>query len=181
MAIRLSGDRRRAEKNTNPHLAQMGTTVVMAIIWENRLVIANVGDSRAYLWKDHSLVQELINIGTISSADAHQHQHRNQLTRAVGISVSVNAEIRELELDRDSLVFLCTGGLTEYLDDQEIASELDPEVISCTRLIIHADQSLLDCRVNRGRQSSHTQQTFCQRHVLVSSIQTDKVDLRSLF
>ncbi len=93
------------------HLAQMGTTVVMAIIWENRLVTANVGDSRAYLWKDHSLVQELINTGTISSADAHQHQHRNQLTRAVGISVSVNAEIREFELDRDSLVLLCTGGL----------------------------------------------------------------------
>lgn len=135
------------EKVANPHFSQMGTTVVLALIWRDLLVVANVGDSRAYVWessrlqlksKDHSLVQELIDSGAITADDARQHQYRNQLTRAIGVEREVSAEIYSQELERDTMLLLCSDGLTEYIDEQELAIELDskrPLLEHCYRMI----------------------------------------------
>ena len=151
-SIALANDAVRARKHTDPHLAQMGTTVVIAVIWQDQFTIANVGDSRAYLWqhehltqcsKDHSLVQELVDAGSISAGEARQHSHRNQLTRALGVEAQVAAEIRQFPLNDSGLLLLCSDGLSEYLDGDDISRELGtqlPLLQLCHRMVESANQ-----------------------------------------
>ncbi|TQV66151.1 Stp1/IreP family PP2C-type Ser/Thr phosphatase [Exilibacterium tricleocarpae] len=151
-SISLANEAILSKKNTAPHLAHMGTTAVLAVIWQDQVFIANVGDSRAYLWrnrqltrcsKDHSLVQELIDSGAISAAEARQHQHRNQLTRALGVQRAVAADIHQQTLGSSCLLLLCSDGLTEYLDDDTFARELSaglPAREHCYRLVEYANQ-----------------------------------------
>ncbi|MDP5208177.1 Stp1/IreP family PP2C-type Ser/Thr phosphatase [Microbulbifer sp. 2205BS26-8] len=116
-------------KNRNPQLANMGTTLVVAVMWHNLLIVAHIGDSRAYLWnnyglqrltRDHSVVQEMLDSGQISPGQAKQSGVRNHITRALGVSASVEAEINSWRLTENALLLLCSDGLTEYLDDHAI-------------------------------------------------------------
>ncbi len=144
-------------KLSQPRLAQMGTTAVLALIYQGRMVVAHVGDSRAYLWqgpgwqgplqrltRDHSVVQELIDSGAISAAEAENSQQRNMLTRAIGIDPTLEISIEERELDRDCLLLLCSDGLTGHISDEAIAAELShhlPVLESCYRLVDAANQA----------------------------------------
>lgn len=113
---------------SDPNLTGMGTTVVLAIVKENTAVIVHVGDSRIYLLndeinqltRDHSVVQSLIESGKITPEVAKVHPRKNIITRALGAEETVSVDTAVLELkDGDSLL-LCTDGLTNYLDDNEI-------------------------------------------------------------
>ena len=151
-SISLANEAILSRKNTDPYLAQMGTTVVLAVIWRDQVIIANVGDSRAYLWqgnrltrcsKDHSLVQELIDSGAITDAQARHHEQRNQLTRALGVERSVSADIHQYPLGSSCLLLLCSDGLTEYLDDDDLSRELAnnlPALQHCYRMVENANQ-----------------------------------------
>ena len=133
---------------SNPALHGMGTTLTMAYSVATDLFIVHAGDSRAYLFRDgeleqltsdHTLVQTLIDGGTISPEDARRHKRRNVVTNVIGgPSEGVFAEIHKLALlDGDTLLF-CTDGLTEPVGDDAIAEVLahhpDPED-ACTRLM----------------------------------------------
>ncbi|QFT53198.1 Stp1/IreP family PP2C-type Ser/Thr phosphatase [Microbulbifer sp. THAF38] len=116
-------------KSTNPHFAKMGTTIVVAVMWHDFLIVAHIGDSRAYLWnnfglqrltRDHSVVQEMIDSGQITEEQAQHSSVRNHITRALGVSNTVEAEINSWKLTENALLLLCTDGLTEYLDDHAI-------------------------------------------------------------
>lgn len=116
-------------KQERPQFSQMGTTLVVAAIWNDFLVVAHIGDSRAYLWndyglqrltRDHSVVQEMIDSGQLTAEQAQTSQVRNHITRALGISEPVEATINSWTLKESALLLLCSDGLTEYLDDHTI-------------------------------------------------------------
>lgn len=120
-------------KNTHPHLSQMGTTLVLAVIWHDFLIVAHLGDSRAYLWnhyglqrltRDHSVVQEMIDSGQLTPEQAQESNIRNHITRALGVSDHVEPIINSWKLTENALLLLCSDGLTEYLDDRAIEEVL---------------------------------------------------------
>ena len=106
----------------------MGTTVVAATILGGELYIANVGDSRAYLIRegihqiteDHSLVEAMVQSGDIERKDARSHPNKNVITRAIGTSASVQADFFEISLLEGDTLLLCTDGLTNMVEDEEI-------------------------------------------------------------
>ncbi|MAZ89819.1 MAG: serine/threonine protein phosphatase [Cellvibrionaceae bacterium] len=138
-------------KELNPQFNQMGTTVAIAVIWQKQMTIAHLGDSRAYLWdkqgfvqltKDHSLVQEMIDSGSLTEDQARHSQIRNQITRALGVSPTVEPAINNYALTQNSLLMLCSDGLTEYLDNGQLDYVLSthrPALECCYRLIDDAN------------------------------------------
>ena len=115
-----------AEKDEN--LKGMGTTVVVAVVKENEVAIAHVGDSRIYLindeitqlTRDHSVVQALIESGEITPEDAALHPRKNVITRALGVEADVSVDTAELVLQDNETLLLCTDGLTNFVTDEDI-------------------------------------------------------------
>lgn len=114
--------------STEPDFAGMGTTVVAATIIDDILYVANVGDSRLYLidkgitqvTKDHSLVAELVRKGSLDESQAKLHPDKNIITRAIGAAPSVEIDFFEVELSAGDIILMCTDGLTNMVDDDEI-------------------------------------------------------------
>ena len=108
----------------------MGTTCVAATIADDILYVANVGDSRLYLidksitqvTKDHSLVAELVRKGTLDATQAKGHPDKNIITRAIGAAPNVDIDFFEVELTPGDIVLMCTDGLTNMVEDDEILS-----------------------------------------------------------
>lgn len=118
---------------SHPECAGMGTTLVMTIILENKLVFANVGDSRLYrlrdkkleqISSDHSLVQELVDNGYLSVEEAKLSVSKNLITRALGISPDVDVDVQQLELQDNDLYLLCSDGLSDLVNDEVIYESL---------------------------------------------------------
>lgn len=112
----------------NSDLYGMGTTIVAAVIKDGFVTVANAGDSRAYivgdeitqLTHDHSVVQEMIENGKITSDEAMTHPQKNIITRALGVDKSINIDFAEKELADGEKLLICTDGLTNLLTDAEI-------------------------------------------------------------
>lgn len=111
----------------------MGTTLVAALIINDSIIIANVGDSICFginnnnivkLTKDHSLVQELIDSGSITEEEGRKHPKKNVITRALGTNYKVDIDIFVLEYSAYSKYVLCTDGLTNELSNEEILNEI---------------------------------------------------------
>ena len=117
-----------AESKRDETKSGMGTTLVIAYIFDNIMYVANVGDSRLYICgqsirqitRDHSLVNEMILMGEISEQEAKNHPDKNVITRAIGVKEHVEADYFEVELTKDELILLCTDGLTNMVSDDEI-------------------------------------------------------------
>ncbi|MBR0112561.1 MAG: Stp1/IreP family PP2C-type Ser/Thr phosphatase [Clostridia bacterium] len=103
----------------------MGTTVVAAIITKSSVYISHAGDSRAYLinpgrnimqlTRDHSVVQRMVEDGTITAAQAVDHPKKHLITRAVGVDPEVRTDFCQEEVEQGDIILLCTDGLTNYL------------------------------------------------------------------
>ena len=115
--------------NTNEKLNGMGTTVTVCFITKSFIHIANVGDSCCFaiknneikkITKDHSLVQELVDCGSISEKEAQNHPKKNIITRALGTSSTVSVDVFELDNNEYELYVLCSDGLTNELTKEEI-------------------------------------------------------------
>jgi protein phosphatase len=115
--------------NSQPQYAGMGTTLVVALLCDNRINIAHVGDSRLYrlrgeelvqLTRDHSLLQEQIDSGMITKEMARRSQNKNLVTRAVGIEPEVEADINTFEAKEGDTYLLCSDGLNDMVDDEDI-------------------------------------------------------------
>ena len=132
-AIRSANDAIAAASRDDPSLAGMGTTVVAASLIGSDagdvLVLANVGDSRGYLFHagrlrqvtdDHSLAAEMVRSGDISEAEAARHPQRHVITRALGIEGSIDIDLFDLILAEGDRVLLCSDGLTNEISDEEI-------------------------------------------------------------
>lgn len=112
----------------NPALSGMGTTAVLALVRNGYAVMAHVGDSRIYLvnddikqlTRDHSVVQSLIESGKITPEDAKVHPRKNVITRAVGAEEEITVDTAGLALSPGDTLMLCSDGLTNYLETEDI-------------------------------------------------------------
>ena len=117
----------RIKENAVGERKGMGTTLVAALVRDDKVIIANTGDSRAHLirggkiiarTKDHSLVQELLDKGEITEEEAKRHPMRNIITRALGINLSV--DLYEWELKPGDVLLLSSDGLHDYVEEERI-------------------------------------------------------------
>ena len=115
----------------------MGTTFVAITIVNGKGYIVNVGDSRLYLIHnrqirqvtlDHSLVEELVRSGELSPQEAKRHPRKNIITRAVGVGEEVYPDFFEIEVQPDDRILLCSDGLSNMIEDKELA-----EIVSSDR------------------------------------------------
>ena len=119
---------------TRPECAGMGTTIVAAVFHGNRVSIGHIGDSRCYrlrgekfeqLTHDHSLLQEQIDSGQLTSEQAKYSLNKNLVTRALGIEAIVPADIAEYRVEANDIYLLCSDGLTDMVDAKMIHNIVD--------------------------------------------------------
>ena len=146
-AIKIANKKLRERASENPNLFGMGTTVVCATVLGRYLQVANVGDSRLYvindkitqITRDHSLVEEMVRMGGIDRETARTHLDKNIITRAIGATETVDIDFFNVELNRGDIVLMCSDGLTNMLEDEEIRM-----IVSGQRDIIEKAQKLVD-------------------------------------
>ncbi|MDE5951611.1 MAG: Stp1/IreP family PP2C-type Ser/Thr phosphatase [Acetatifactor sp.] len=127
-AIELANTHIRQKASEDISLEGMGTTVVAATCLGKYLQVANVGDSRLYIvneeirqiTRDHSKVEELVRVGVLDREAARNHPEKNIITRAVGANDVVEADFFTVELAPGDVVLMCSDGLTNMLEDEEI-------------------------------------------------------------
>jgi len=132
-AVKIAGRRIHQKGNEQNEYQGMGTTAVVVWIVEERAYIANVGDSRVYMLRDgsyrqvtrdHSLIAEKLQHGLITEEEAKNHRMRNVITRSLGYQEEVDVDIDRVELQTGDLFLLCSDGLSEHVEDQEMADHL---------------------------------------------------------
>lgn len=127
----------------------MGTTLTAAILEKERLVIAQVGDSRAYLLhngslqqltRDHSLMSDMIEAGQLTEAEARVHPNRSVITRAIGSDPHMQPDLYELNVETGDRLLLCSDGICGMIEDHEIASIMRqaPSAQSCADQLVEA-------------------------------------------
>ncbi len=111
------------------HCEGMGTTIVACMFYDNKVSVCHVGDSRAYrvrngkleqMTMDHSLLQELVDRGFYSEEEAQRSTNRNYVTRALGVEPTVEVEVHEHAVERGDVYLLCSDGLPDMVDDDDI-------------------------------------------------------------
>lgn len=130
-----------------PEFSGMGTTLVAAYVENGKAFVVNVGDSRAYLLNqngigrittDHSLVQLMIQRGELTPEQARRYPGKNLITRAIGTESVVECDLFRLHVERGDSILLCTDGLSNLVDDQEMLFEVVHGVnkqLCCQRLL----------------------------------------------
>ena len=128
--------------------AGMGTTLVVATVFDNILKVANVGDSRLYvvgediiqITRDHSLGEEMVTNGQLDRADARVDKRKNIITRAIGGESKVEAEMFSVELKPEDKILMCSDGLSNMVDDTEILEIInrEPDIEKAARMLIDA-------------------------------------------
>ena len=112
-----------------PQCAGMGTTLVVCLLTDNKIVVGHIGDSRLYrlrhgvlqqMTEDHSLLQEQLNLGLITIEQAKYSNNKNLVTRALGIEPQVELEVHEHAVQVDDIYLLCSDGLSDLVDDEDI-------------------------------------------------------------
>ena len=114
----------------------MGTTLVVCTIIGESMYVANVGDSRLYLYdeklsqitRDHSLVEEMVALGKLNRDEARKHKRKNVITRAIGGGKEVMADFFEAELTAGNRIVMCSDGLSNMVDDGEIEQVLSSDL-----------------------------------------------------
>jgi len=142
---------------SQPQYAGMGTTLVVCLFYDNKVLVAHLGDSRLYLLRDgkfkqvtrdHSLLQEQIDSGLISPAQAKNAQHKNLVTKALGIDPSVEPEIHEYPVKAGDIYLLCSDGLCDMVDDEDIGMAVQTFAANLEMAATHLVQMAND---NGGR------------------------------
>lgn len=142
--------------NSNAHYAGMGTTLVVAVFRDDKLMVGHIGDSRCYrarkgefeqITKDHSLLQEQIDAGLITKEQSVNSSIKNLVTRALGVEESVLLEINEYAVEVGDIYLLCSDGLSDMADDPSIARI----VSDGTDLTLKADSLIQLANLHGGR------------------------------
>ena len=150
----------------NQEYANMGTTVVCVCLdYKNKTYhVTHIGDSRAYIYtegslqlitRDHSLVNDLVDSGSITEIEAENFTNKNTITRAVGVSETLKPESRSFDMNKNDIVLLVTDGLTNEVTDEEI------ETIICQN--DNADEistNLVDLAIKKGGHDNITVTTI---------------------
>jgi len=143
--IIIKSNQKILDKGANcPEYEGMGTTLSLGLIYQKKLFIGHVGDSRIYLYRnhtlqkltsDHTLVNELVKKEKIDVNDVSNHPQKHVLTQALGIDDNLKVETKKCSLAKRDLLILCTDGLTDMINEDNIEntinnSEFDAEVIT---------------------------------------------------
>lgn len=137
----------------NPESVGMGTTIVIALLTKAFLLFGNIGDSSGFVIKDkklykitndHTLVNLLVKSGEITEEEAKEHPRKNVLMRALGANISVEMDVFDVETDV-SAVLLCSDGLTNMLNEEQIEKVLDSNIDIDAKV-----QKLINKANNRG-------------------------------
>ena len=136
----------------HPELRSMGTTLVSALVKGDRVLISNVGDSRAYyiteagitrITKDHSLVETMVDHGDITADEARRHPGRNLITRALGRDTNAACDGYIRPMEQGDFILLCTDGLVNTVTDQEMLFEIvhGGDLDTCLDRLLHISKS----------------------------------------
>jgi protein phosphatase len=160
--------------NGHPELWGMATTLTLAYSCRSDLFVAHVGDSRCYLFRqgnlhqltgDHTVAEELVRRGRLSSGKARRHWLRHMITNVLGgPEPGVQPELKKVRVQAGDLIMLCTDGLTDHVPDDLIAlvlaAESDPQS-ACKRLVARANErggkdnvTVIVARFDNGKQRS---------------------------
>lgn len=127
---------------TQSQCAGMGTTLVVGLFTNNKLLVGHIGDSRMYrlrgqvltqITEDHSLLQEQIKLGLITPEQAKFSANRNLVTRALGTDPEVELELNEYDVALEDVYLLCSDGLSDMVDDSIIQAALNEHSFSLTK------------------------------------------------
>jgi len=130
-AILNANDAIYAKAKKTQDLEDMGTTLDISLIYNNKLYVGHIGDSRVYLVRkddmkqlttDHSYVQKLVKDGTITKEEAYNHPKKNMLLKALGAVENVEPDIMEYDIEVGDIILMCTDGLTNMIGESEIKS-----------------------------------------------------------
>ncbi|WP_206831195.1 Stp1/IreP family PP2C-type Ser/Thr phosphatase [Alicyclobacillus fructus] len=143
-----------------PAYAGMGTTIVCALALSDKIVVAHVGDSRAYaltggafrqVTEDHSLVAELVRRGHLSASEARHHPQRNIVTRSLGTEPVSLPDLTELPWAEGDVLLLCSDGLSNFVEDDEIRSFLEQaRDARATRDVSATVEGMIQLALDRG-------------------------------
>lgn len=138
----------------NATMNGMGTTVAACLIANNLIHIANVGDSSCFfiddtgirkITKDHSLVQQLLDEGSITEEQAMHHPNKNIITRAVGTSKDLEVDLYDLSNNKYKYIVLCTDGLSNEVEKEEIY-----KIVTSSQDVNEACKELINLAKERG-------------------------------
>jgi PPM family protein phosphatase len=144
--------------NSNPQYAGMGTTLVVAVFRDNRVLLGHVGDSRCYrmregrlqqITRDHSLLQEQIDAGLITPEQAAFSANKNLVTRAVGVEDTVLLETHQHDVQSGDLFLMCSDGLSDMLDDEGIAHVVQ-QMLQGSQRLEDGTRALIDAANDAG-------------------------------
>lgn len=144
----------RNKAGQEPELEGMGTTVVAASCEGELLHVANVGDSRLYIisqgkirqiTRDHSWVEEMVRRGGLGREEARNHPDKNIITRAVGAEDTVKIDFFTVSLEEGDMILMCTDGLTNMLEDEEILN-----ILKISRDIVEMAEELVRAANEKG-------------------------------
>lgn len=169
-SFQRANKRVREAAETEPSFSGMATTLVAWLRAGDHIYVANVGDSRCYLFReerlrqitqDHSWVQDMISMGVLAANNASSHPYKNMITRCIGMEKALIVDVERFPIGDGDRWLLCTDGLTNLVDDGEIEEALcetdsDPDAL-CETLMLEAMQNggkdnvtvlLVDCARN---------------------------------
>lgn len=138
----------------------MGTTLVAATVEEDTLYVANIGDSRLYLYhnghlrqitRDHSYVEELVALGKLERNSHDYLEQKNIITRAIGTEDSVQADLFEEQLEADDLFLMCSDGLSNMVSDEDIS-----RILSSSDTLQQKVEQLIDSANRNGGKDNIT-------------------------
>lgn len=130
----------------NPELQGMGTTLEICLIYNNKVYIGHVGDSRIYrirkqfirkLTQDHSYVQKLIKEGTITNEQAAHHPQKNMLMKALGCNAFVEPDVMVKGFLKDDILIICSDGLTNLVDQETIYEMASKNIEQATKDLVN--------------------------------------------
>ncbi|NLK27715.1 MAG: Stp1/IreP family PP2C-type Ser/Thr phosphatase [Clostridiales bacterium] len=151
-AIKETNDNLRKIAKDKSELEGMGTTFVVATIFDKTMYVANIGDSRLYvignemrqITEDHSLVEAMVKTGELNRDQAKVHPNKNIITRALGANETVEPDFFEVNLENGDIVLMCSDGLTNMLEDEmieKIIRENSSPEIAAETLVKQANQN----------------------------------------
>ena len=153
-AIRVANKLVRNQAATIPELEGMGTTIVAATCKGDVLYVANVGDSRLYVvnhleirqvTRDHSWVEEMVQRGGIGREEARNHPKKSIITRAIGAEDTIQVDFFTVQLREGDKILMCTDGLTNMLEDEEIRM-----ILEGARDMVEQAETLVEAANERG-------------------------------
>lgn len=129
-----------------PNLEGMGTTLDICFIYNNKVYIGHVGDSRVYrlrgeiirkLTKDHSYVQQLVEDGKITREEAEHHPKKNMLLKALGCTAYVEPDLRARNMENGDILLMCSDGLTNMVEEKEIYRVVKENPETATKVLVN--------------------------------------------